>query len=205
MSQSSQSIDIGQQQVGKVYAKALLGAAEKDGTAESVLEELAAVVDLLEEHPGFREILASPRIATEEKAGVLERTFGSQVSPVLLRFFKVVNEHGRLDCLRDIYRETRGQFNESQHVIQVIVTTPCAVDDQVLGRIRDELAAKLHARLDVDVQVDPQLIGGIVIRIGDQVYDGSVAQKLRLLRDEALHNVITEMREATDKFATSDA
>lgn len=198
----SQAVDIGRQQVGRVYAKALLGAAKAEGG--SVLAELGSIVkDVLNVHPKFREVIESPRISVGDKVGILDRTFAGKVSPTLLRFLKVVAEHERLDCLGSIHDESRKLFNESQGIVQVVATTAHPVDAKTAKIIHDDLAQKLNARLDIEMRVDPKIIGGLVVRVGDKVYDGSVAEKLGSLRKGAVDNAVSKMREATDTFASS--
>jgi F-type H+-transporting ATPase subunit delta len=199
---TSHAVDIGRQQVGIVYAKALLGAAKAD--AGSILEELGAIVnDVLTTHPKFREVIESPRIPSDDKIGILDRTFGGKVSPTLLKFLKVVAEHERLDCLDAIFQETRKRYNEEQRVVQVIATTAHPVDSNTEKMIHDDLTQRLNAKIDMEMRVDPSIIGGLVVRVGDKVYDGSVSEKLNSLRKGAVENAVSKMRGATDSFASS--
>ena len=69
--------------------------------------------------------------------------------------------------------------------------------------IHDDLSQKLNAKLDIEMQVDPTIIGGLVVRVGDKVYDGSVSEKLSSLRKGAVDNAVSKMRDATDTFASS--
>lgn len=198
---ASVSIDIGRQQIGSVYGKALLGAA--GSKSSDVIEELAGLSKLVNETPAFRDILDSPRVSEEEKTALLDRTLQGRVSPVLLNFLKVVSEHGRLDCLQDIYRESRRLFNDQQGVVPVVVTTATALDSGELRRVKSDLEKKLGAKVDIQTAIDPSIIGGIVIRMGDKVYDGSVSQRLKSLREDAVGKAIEKMRSATDTYATS--
>ncbi len=203
---SSHSIDIGKQQIGTVYAKALLGAASaaSDDSAESVVEELGKLVSqVIDKMPNFQSVLESPRISVEEKTAILDRSLKGRVSETVLRFLKVVCEHGRLDCLSEIYQEARRLHNESKRVVQVKITTAITIDAKVYRRVLEQLREKFGKELDVETYVDPKLIGGIVVRVGDKVFDGSVAQKMQSLREEAVAKAVEKMRNATDQFATS--
>ena len=196
------SIDIGKQQIGKTYAKALLGAGI--GDAESVVTEFGELREaVLDRVPNFLEILESPRVSIEEKLDLLDRTLKGRVSDTLLRFLKVVCERERMDCLDEIYRETRRQFNASRNVIDVQVTTAKPIDSSAYSSLIQALETRFGAKLDVETYIDPKLIGGVVVRIGDQVYDGSVAQKLQSLKQDAVAKAVEKMREDVDRFAAS--
>ncbi len=205
MSESKQkAIDIGRRQVAGVYANALFGAAEAARSTDLVLQEFGGfVTQVVSANPKFRDFLESPRIKAEEKKAMLEKTLQGRVSPVTLRFLKVVADHDRLDCLEDTHAEVRRLYNESKGIVQVQVTTAEEVDKRELKSIESELKAKFNAPLDIELKVDPKMIGGVVVRVGDKVFDGSVAQKLKSLREEAVRNTVKKMRDATDTFAAS--
>ena len=201
---SNRSIDIGKQQIGGVYAKALLGAAKEDGNAAEVVTEfgefITSVVDRL---PAFRSLLESPRVSIEDKLVVLDRALQGRISTTLLRFLKVVCEHERMDCLAEIYRETRSQYNASQQIVQVQVTTAHTIDSDAYGKLLAGLKNRFGDKIDVETFIDASLIGGVVVRVGDKVFDGSVAQKLKSLREEAVAKAVAQMRGDLDRFAAS--
>ena len=199
---NAKAIDIGRRQIAGVYASALLAAAEQANSTDLVLEEFGGFVqDVVNAQPKFRALLESPRIKAEEKVQLLHKSLNGHVSSATLKFLKVVAEHDRLDCLDEIFDETRRLYNESKGVVQVVITTAEPVESNEVAVIRDALGQKFNAPLDLDFQVDPKMIGGVVVRIGDKLFDGSVAQKLKSLREDAVRNTVKKMRESTDKFA----
>jgi F-type H+-transporting ATPase subunit delta len=188
-----------QQRIGAIYAKALLAATERAGTSRPVVEELASLLrDVLDRFPALETALASPRIAKEKKIASLDRVFDERMSPELLTFLKVVAERGRLDCLRAIEREARRQFNEAEGRVEVRLTTAEPVNGDLEGQISRSLARALGGELDLEQTVDPRLIGGMLVRVGDMVYDASVANGLARLRRQALskarENIQGELR-----------
>ena len=200
----TKAINIGRRQIAGVYANAILGAAQSSNSTDVVLEEFGGFVrEVVGAQPKFQALLESPRVKSEEKIQLLDKVLSGKVSQVTLRFLKVVAEHGRLDCLDEIYEEARRLYNESKGIVQVVVTTAEPIESHDVSAIRDALGQKFGAPLDLEMKVDPKMIGGVVVRIGDKLFDGSVAQKLRSLREDAVKNTVKQMREATDKFATS--
>ncbi len=191
--------DIGRQKIGDVYGQALLRAAGEN--VGPLLDELQAFSKLVDDSDRLGEVLGSPRVSAKEKIGILDRSLKGRVSPLLLNFLKVVTEHERLDCLREIYREARRLQNEVQGVVEVVVTTAHALDASELRRLGAALQEKTGSGIEIRVKVDPALIGGILIRIGDHVFDASVSQRLAFLREDAIRNAVQSMRAATKTYA----
>ncbi len=201
---TNRSIDIGKQQIGGVYAKALLGAANAEHNAAAVVAEFGEfILSVFDRLPTFRALLESPRVSIDEKLSVLDRSLKGRVSATLLRFLKVVCERGRMDCLTQIYRETRSQYNAAQQIVQVQVTTARPIDSEAYGKLMDGLKSRFGGQIDVETFIDANLIGGVVVRVGDKVFDGSVAQKLKSLREEAVVKAVEQMRKDLDRYAAS--
>lgn len=197
--------DIGKQQIGTVYAKAFLAAAAQSQSVDQDLDEFGALVaTVLNQQPTFEATLSSPRVAVEEKIGLLDRTLKGNVSEGLLKFLKVVCRHERLDCLREIYLAARDQHHQAKGVVQVHVTTAEALDGGMSERVKSELGQHLKSEVDLVQKVDPSIVGGMIIRIGDMVYDSSVRQKLASIRQKTVDNTSQQMRESLEKFAPSN-
>jgi len=195
------SPDVGREKIGEIYARALLGAVEKAGVAVAVLDELDAIVsEVFAQFPKLETVLGSLLVSHEEKTAVLDRVFAGRVSPLLLNFLKVVSRHGRLDCLRAIRQEARRLFEEMEGSVRVRMTTAVAVDPGQVERIAAALGASLGRRPILETVVDPALIGGAVLRIGDTVYDGSVANQLQTIRQQMIARSVHEIQSRRDRF-----
>ena len=196
------SLDIGKQQVAAVYAKALLGAAEKAGTTESMVEELDSLVDeVLDNFPDFEITIGSPRLAPSEKSQLLDRVLAGRASESLLVFLKVVCQHERLDCLRQIRREVRRQYNESCNRVEVKVTTAKELSDDLRQKIVDRIRQRLQCEVELASHIDESLIGGLVVRVGDTVVDGSIRNQLIQMRGQAVQRVVEQIHEDSGRFA----
>jgi len=198
------TIDIGRQRIGQVYAKALLAATEKSGSHAAVAELGQLVGELFEKSPRFEAALSSPRLTVPEKLSLIDKTLAGGISGELLRFVKVICEHGRLDCLRSIYVAARSMRNEQRGVVQVKMVTASPIDAATVEQVKSRLQEQLGSEVDLNTATDPKLIGGVLLRIGDKVYDGSVARKLELLRDQAIAATVEEIRHAGGKFSTGE-
>ena len=199
------NFDSGQQYLAGVYAKALIGASEQAGNQAEVLQELESLVDdVLAKFPKLESTLASPRVSAEEKITLLERVFQGKLSRETMNFLKVVARHGRLDCLRAIQQASQQMYREMEGRIAVQLSTAHEVAADVVGSIGERLQAILGGQVDIETAVDEDLIGGLVLRIGDTVYDGSVANQLTRMRTTAMHQTNEVIRATQDRFTSTD-
>ena len=197
-------IDAGRQHLGSVYAKALLGAAEQVGQAEQAVAELEALIsDVLSKLPQLDEALKSPRLTHEERLPILDKAFGGKLSPTTLTFLKVVSRHGRLDCLRAIARAARKQLNSASGRVEVLVETAYLLSNPVRERIVARLTQMLGRQVILSTNVNEDLLGGLVVRVGDTVYDASLAARLKRMEAVTLEHTKHTLRESLERFAVS--
>jgi F-type H+-transporting ATPase subunit delta len=198
------AINVGAQQVAGVYARALLGAGEDSGQTDAIIEQLdSLVVDVLDAIPQFEAVLASPWISLAEKNQLLDKTFGGRASPLFLDFLKVVSEHGRLDVLRDIRRVAHLLYDELRDRVRIRVTTATPLDGDLAARIAETLRGMLGQQPRLEQAVDPALIGGLVLRVGDTIFDGSVATRLARVREQMITRSVHEIQRRRDRFSNS--
>jgi len=193
--------DVGVEHIADVYAKALLAAGENAGQTPQLLAEFdLVVVGILGRYPELQEILASALISHEEKVGILDRVFGPQASPMLMHFLKVVSRRGRLDCLRAIHNQAHELYDRMQGRIDVRLTTATPLGSALAGRIAENLRSLLGGQPVLTRVTDPELIGGAVLRVGDTVYDGSIANQLKTIRQQIIDRSAHEIQSRRDRF-----
>ncbi|MHC4400421.1 MAG: ATP synthase F1 subunit delta [Planctomycetota bacterium] len=193
--------DVGVHHIAEVYAEALLGAAEKAGRAEAILEELDSLIaDVLDAFPKWEEILASGLISHEEKLGILDRTLAGRASLLLVNFLKVVSRHGRLDCLRAIHRRAHELYDRLRGRVSVEVSTAAPLGSDMAERLARSLRDLTGGEPVLEQVVDPSLIGGVVVRVGDTVYDASIATQLDNVRQQMIDRTSHEIQSRRDRF-----
>ena len=193
--------DTERQYIGTVYAKGLLGAAEKANQVTQVVDELESiVVDVLPQLPKLKLLLESPRVPMEVKEKVLNQSF-SAGSSVLLTFLKVVCRHGRFDCLRVISRTATALLQEQTGVVEVRVTTAESVPESMHEELKTKLGQILEKQVVIRTETDADILGGLVVRVGDTVFDGSVANQLSQIRRTAVDQAMQQIRQSLDRFA----
>lgn len=193
------------QQVGAVYGKALVGATEATGQTEAVLAELNDLVtEVLDPFPAFDQVLSSELVLLEDKHGILDRVLGSRISPLSLVFLKVLAEHGRLPWIRDIRRAAQACFDELRGRVNVQITTAKPLDEAQAARISQRLGEMLGGQPRLVRHIDSKLIGGVVLRVGDTILDGSVASRLGQLRTQMINRSVHEIQSRRDRFRNPD-
>ncbi|MGD9648220.1 MAG: ATP synthase F1 subunit delta [Pirellulales bacterium] len=197
------AIDPARQRVGALYAKAILAAAEKAGEADGVVEEFEAfVAEVVEPNPKFEAVLTSALIPIDAKRQMIERVVASRVSKLTQNSLAVLANHGRLDALRAVAVALRQQYDELRGRVRVEVRTAVPLNGQ-LPALTEQLRKMLGGEPQIEAKVEPQLIGGIVLRVGDVIYDGSVATQLKNLCDQMINRSVHEIQSGRDRFSPS--
>ena len=196
--------DVGAEHIADVYAKGLLAAPERAGQTAAVLDEFDAVMaEVIGRFPRLEAVFDSILVLPEEKETLIDKTLGGRVSPLLVNFLKVVARHGRLDCLWAIHCQTHVAYDKLRHRIPVRLTTAEPISADMAARIVENLRGKLEGEPIIEQQVDPSLIGGAVLRVGDMIYDGSIANQLQELRRKVSDRSAHEIQSRRDRFRNS--
>jgi F-type H+-transporting ATPase subunit delta len=200
--QHQTALDGDEQQVGMLYAKALLGAAGSD--TDAIVSQLEAVVkECFDRFPAFEQALGSPNIAQEEKEAMLDRIFGGKVHKLLLNFVKVLCRRGRAGSLRAVQVTASLLRDEQLGRLHVQVISALPLSDAQRSAIGAQLKTAFGKEAVLEEKTDSALLGGVILRIGDKVYDGSVQGKLQQMRQTVLSGVQRSMRNSFDSLISS--
>ena len=197
-------LDPAGQQLGRLYAQALIGAAASAGAIDEVVGQFADFVKAISEHSVLREVFASPRIKVDEKIRVLERLIGQQVNPVLLRFLKVAADRNRLGFLSEMSQAALEMRDEAMGRVVAFVRTATPMNDQLRGEVRDQISRTVAKEVVLRESVDSTLIGGVVVRVGDTVYDGSIAGRLQRMKQSVRGAVASRLAQRAKELFSGD-
>ena len=161
------------------------------------------ITDVFDRLPRFEQALASPRIDYERKEQMLDRALRGKMTPLLLNFLKVVTRRGRLNSLRSISRAAHVELRRLRGRIEVQVQSAAPLDAATQALVAQRLTAVLGRQVELQLEVAPELVAGLVIRVGDTVYDGSVANRLARLGEEIVSRATQKIRQDMPRFATS--
>ena len=201
--QQSTVFDTDRQYLGDVYAKALLSVSQDAGNMETVLAELESFSEAMSQLPSVRLTLESPRVPVPDKVKMVEKiATTSKCSDEFKRFLKVLVERGRFDCLSAVRQSAQNMYNEMAGRVEARVVTADEIDAGLRDRIGKKLSDYLGKQVFVKTSVDPSIIGGMVVRVGDTVFDSSIANELTRVRQSAVQRASQEIRKSLERFAS---
>ena len=175
-------VDIGVDRVAKVYAQAIVEAADAAGCRREVLGELGSLArEVLPKVPEAVAVFASPKVPAEEKAALIDRMAKGRLRPTTVHSLHVLARHGRLGILAAVVTAAERLADELDGRQQATFTTAVPLDAAEQSRIVSDVEKTMNVSLTPAFVVDPGIIGGLIVRIGDTIYDQSVATSLARL------------------------
>jgi F-type H+-transporting ATPase subunit delta len=172
---------VSEEQVARVYAQALFDAAKEAGVVEDVRRELDEFVAALAASASLRNVLADPRVDTAAKRRVLsEITRGGQ--SLLANVLLLMLERGRFAAVPDLYQAYDALAIVEEGVVEVEVVSATELSPETEKKIAARVQEATGRRVELARRVDPSILGGLVLRIGDVIVDGSVKARIRQLR-----------------------
>jgi F-type H+-transporting ATPase subunit delta len=175
------------ERVARPYARALFDLAGTDEVKNQVRRELDQIVATILNHPELRNFLWHPQVSYQAKADLLERVFKAETSELTMHFLLVVASKGRETSLEAIAAQYKVLWDRQQGRQEVEVRTAVALTEAEQKELTQTLSRVTGKTVDLSITVTPELLGGLVVRMGDRVLDGSVARKLARL-GERLRN-----------------
>lgn len=166
------------------YAKALLEVAKGRGEVELILEELRLVDALLTENPDLAGALLHPRIPPKAKKGFIDQFIAPQVSTLIRNFLCLIVDKKREGVIPFLFEAYKRLAEEAMGILKAQVISAYPLEDKDLNLLRERLEAVVKKTLLMETQVDPQIIGGLVVKIDSQVMDGSVVTRLQRLGEK---------------------
>ena len=172
--------------VGRRYGRALFESATRAGDVDPVEADLGSILALIENEPSLRRYLASPRVTEAEKRALIGRHLGPRIRPLTLSLLELLLDKRRLASLGEIAAAYRDLVREARGVVEARVVSARPLEDDTVEAIRKQLEriTEKHVRLSRDI--DPGLLGGVKVLIGQRVIDGSVASRMKRLREALL-------------------
>ena len=180
--------------VAQIYAGALLSLAEEQGIADQVLDELDGLADLASRDRAFADFLSSPLVEPETRAKTFEKLLRGRASDLLVDALQVMNRKGRLSLLPEIAAAYREEHRRLRGRVQVFVASAVPLTDPLQEKLRAAAAHYTGKTPELVLNVDPKLLGGMVVRVGDERIDSSVRTRLRDLSGALLRRASQEVQ-----------
>jgi F-type H+-transporting ATPase subunit delta len=200
-----QTADVRAERIAKVYADSLYAAAEKAGQLDAVLEEYESLVrDVLSVDARLSVLFSSAAIGRYARADALAKAFKDKANPTFYAFLQVLNSHERLELLIPIARAVRELYEERARRVRVFVISAAPLSDDVVTRIAEGIRHSMKLEPIMVPSVDPSLLGGVKIRVGDKQYDASVRTRIENLKNQILASSSHEIQSRRDRFCSAN-
>lgn len=179
--------------VARRYAQAFFAIAQEKNELDKLEEELRFVIETINSNPELKMILDHQLVAPEEKKEILSNIFSQELSEITLNFLAVIAEKYRAPYIEEIYKQFVGFANEAKNIAEAYIKSAQPLGDKDLAAIQEKLSKATCKNIKLINEVDPNLIGGVVVRIGDKVMDGSILRRLDLLKEKLMQISVKEI------------
>lgn len=160
--------------IHEIYSDVMFELAQESGLIDAVMDDLEAVGELLQEEPEFLSLLTLGQVKEDEKSSMIRRVFKGRINDLTLDFLCVLAKRNRMSFLNGIGDRYQVLMDEYKHLHRIEVTLAKQPEEAEIEKLKQNLKDAINAEVKLSVTVDPEIIGGIVIRKGDLVVDNSV-------------------------------
>ena len=171
------------EEIAQVWARALFAVAKEHDLLDRVRDQLGEFVDALNENRDLMVFFFSPYFSTQEKKDGLERAV-TNAEPVLMNFLEALIERHRMPVIFRIRARYEVLWDDERDLLPVEVTSAVELDKSVVGSIGDRIGEQTKRTVELTSKVDPDILGGIVLRVGNVILDASIRNRLEQLRKQ---------------------
>jgi F-type H+-transporting ATPase subunit delta len=168
--------------IAKRYAKALFEVAQARNAVSEVEEELKSISEVLESTPELLDFLNHPKISAADKVALLQKSFSGTLREEVMSTLQLLVERRRQAALRALYREYVAIANEALGQAEAVAITAVPLSEEEQRKVSEQFGKVTGRKIRVHNVINPAILGGIQVRIGDRLYDGSISGKLSRLQ-----------------------
>ena len=176
--------NVRQARIARVYAESLASVAAKQGQLEPVGDELSRFVTEVLKHPKVGAFFKSAAITRKVRAPILDASLANNASPLVGNFIRVLNQNNRLELIEAIAAAYRELMDVRAGRVRVVVKSAVPLTDDQKSGLKKTLTESLNKEPVLNLRVDPDLLGGLVVQVGDKIYDTSVRSRLEELKNQ---------------------
>jgi F-type H+-transporting ATPase subunit delta len=171
------------EEIAQVYARSLFEVAHEHDLLDAVREQLGQFADAMNDDHDLRVFFFSPYFSTEEKKDGLKRMIDG-AEPVFMNFLEALVERHRMPAIFRIRDRYEKLWDEVNQLLPVEVTSAVELDASTVKNIRDRIGQQTDSKIELSTVVDPDVLGGIVLRVGNFILDASIRNRLEQLRKQ---------------------
>jgi F-type H+-transporting ATPase subunit delta len=169
------------EEIAQVYARSLFEVAKEHGKLDEVHEQLNEFVDALDGNRDLQVFLFSPYFSTAEKKAGLGKVLDG-ADPQFENFLELLAEKHRMPVLFRIRRQFEAYWQDEHRLLPVQITSAVKLDEETVAHIKERIAEQTDRTIELTTEVDPDILGGIVLRVGNSILDASIRNRLETLR-----------------------
>lgn len=175
-------------QLAKRYATALFEVALEEKQLDAFGAQLADLYEAISDHPELEQFINNPRVKKEVKKELVQKLFEKQLSPIVYNFLRLLIDKRRENILQGVLAEYKNLANAAQNIVPAEVTVARPLARPQEAKLIEKLEAITGKSVVIETKVDQSIMGGVIVRIGDKLIDGSVACQLKTLQKQLLAN-----------------
>lgn len=167
-------------EIAEPYAQALMAVAQSNQVTEQIGGDTRSLLELAAQSEDLRLLIDSPLITADKKKSILRQMLSEQVHPYMLNFLMLLADRGRIFLLPQVCEQFQALLRQMNQTVLAEVTAAVELNDEQKESIRQKVMATTQSRqVELNIRVDPELLGGVVIKVGSQVFDASLKGQLR--------------------------
>jgi F-type H+-transporting ATPase subunit delta len=171
------------EEIAQVYARSLFEVAQEEDKLDAIRDELAEFCEALEESRDLSLFFFSPYFSTDEKKDGLNKAL-SGADESFTNFLELLLEHHRMPVIHRIRREYESRWQDENQLLPVELTSAVELDKKTVKSVGDRIGEQTGRKIELSSQVDPDILGGIVLRVGNSILDASIKTRLEQLRKQ---------------------
>jgi F-type H+-transporting ATPase subunit delta len=171
------------EEIAQVYSRSLFDVAKEQGKLDEIREELGAFTDALSENHDLQVFLFSPYFSTPEKKEGLHKVLDG-ADQAFVNFLELLIEKHRMPVLFRIRRQYEALWQDEHKLLPVQITSAIELDEKTIDRIKERIHEQTDREVELTTEVNPDILGGIVLRVGNSILDASIRNRLEQLRHQ---------------------
>lgn len=166
------------------YAEALFQIGEEEKLTDMLYQELSEIVNLIKVNQDLFSILKSPVISKKEKISLIDNIFEDKININIKNFFKILIEQDRISFISDISDSYKELLNEKNNILEGFVISAIPMKKEEIKELEEKLSEKYNKNVTLENKVDKSILGGVLIRLGNEEIDGTVKTRLDKMKEQ---------------------
>ena len=172
------------------YAKAFFSLAREKKMMETLKTDIEKVFNVCNQSTDFIHLLESPVVSTSKKSELMTKIFKAEVDTLTLNFLLLIIKNKRESYIPGICRNFLDLIRKDQNIKSAVLVTASEINSKIIDKIKTLMEKELNAKVELSVDVEPEIIGGLILRIGDKQFDSSVNTQLKKIKQQLLETEV---------------